>query len=423
MSQPPIEDIVRQVAEAFRAAFPQSTMPQQQSQQPPQTRGRSDTRPVASRPADSPCQHTVSSALMELMTDPHMCPECTMAGHIKATQDVQRDFADRGGAFASKDMAHHKTLRQRWRKVKIPAMSALTYYEELLLCPRLSADDVRQLKNALDLWEKKKVALTRVPGMEYVPGAEEDEPTDEEHQVARLMMELLKMVLDKEMTDEDKRSLKKSKKSESRHVRTRGGASIIKGCAETQKDASPQSPTPSTDSRSNPTHPLTGVPHNCNDSGSLKSILKRKASSPALSNAEKRLRVTPTVTVSAPHLNTTNPSPFIKLASTSTSQPHNKHAFVAHRRSRRAFKRGTPHHTAGAWASGADEDKAETSGLRRSWADFESDVEREMEEEREEKAMVAELGVVAGAWMGVWWVRRVLGGLDLRLMRERVEGG
>jgi hypothetical protein len=370
-----------QVAEAFRAAFPQPQQQLQQSQQPPQTRGRHDTRPVVPRPADSPCQHTVSSTLMELMTDPHMCPDCTMATHIKAIQDVQRDFADRGGAFASKDMTHHKTLRQRWRKAKIPAMSTLTYYEELLLRPKLSADDVRQLKNALDLCEKKKVALTRVPGMEYVPGAEEDEPTDEEHQVGRVMMELLKMVLDKKMTDEDKRSLKKSKKSESRHFRTPGGASIIIGCAETHKDAGPQSPTPSTDSRSNPTHPLTGVPHKCNDSGSLKSILKRKASSPALFNAEKLLRVTPTVTVSAPHLNSTNPSPFIKLASTSTSQLHNKHTFVAHNQSRRAFKRGTPHYTAGAWASGADEEKAETSGLRRSWAGFESDVERETEEE------------------------------------------
>ena len=344
---------------------------------------------------------------MSRMADAHMCPACTMAAHIKAIQDVQGDLADRGGAFASKDKPHHKTLRQRWRKEKIPAMHTLITYENMLRCPDVTADDMRQLKDALELWERKKIALTRVPGMEYVPGAEEDEPTEEEHEVARLMMELLKAVLDKVMTDADKRCLKKSKKSESHDIRTPGRVSIIGEGVETQNDTGP------TDTRGS---------HTWTDSGPHKSILKRKATSRPLLNPEKRLHITPTATVSAPHLNTTNASPFIKLQSTPTSQVHNKHTFVTHKRSKRAFRRGTRHYTAGRWASGADEEKAETSGLGRSWADFERVVEREMEEEGEEKTMVAGLGIVVGAWMGVWWVRRVLGGLDLRLVRERIEG-
>jgi hypothetical protein len=87
--------------------------------------------------------------------------------------------------------------------------------------------------------------------------------------------------------------------------------------------------------------------------------------------------------------------------------------FASQKRPKSVFKRGTPHYSPGNWASGAHEKKAETSGFRRRWEDYEKHVRKGLEKEKKEKACDAKLKALAGAWMGLWWVKEVLRDVDL----------
>jgi hypothetical protein len=421
MGQSPIAELARQVAEAFGAAFPQSTTTQQQPKQETQAVSKVASTPNAPKPANAPCQHPLSSTLVRMIPDPHGCPICNITSHVKIIQGIQHQFADHGGAFASKEVAHHKSVRQRWRAAKIKVMGTLSRSEEMLSNPALSAADLRQIEDALECWEKNKIALTRVPGVIYVPEAGEEEPTEEEHECARLVIELLNMVLEKETTEEDKKPPcpgRGMKRSGPHHNQMQAEASIAdKG---TQRSIvswdDPEDTTLSNGSSSTPPleRPFSPTLQTNPELRTPKSILKRKASlSPQTPKQSKRLRISDTVAIPPSHLNTSNASPFDKLLNTVTFQSHSTHVFASQKRPKSVFKRGTPHYPTGNWASGAHEKKAETSGFRRRWEDYEKHVRKGLEKEKKEKACDAKLKALAGAWMGLWWVKEVLRDVDL----------
>lgn len=197
MGPPPIEELDRQVAEAFGDTFIHSTMSQARPQ--PQTQAQ-----IVVKHAERPCAHHIPTSLAAKLPVPHLCSTCTINADIKAIQDVQQRFADRGSAFVSKQMAHHKTVRKRWRTAKLALIKTVTFFEALIADSHWSSEDAVKVKAALDVWNKKKLVLTKVPGVNYVPSAEEDGPIEEEHEIARLMVDLLKLVLAKEMAGEDK---------------------------------------------------------------------------------------------------------------------------------------------------------------------------------------------------------------------------
>lgn len=116
--------------------------------------------------------------------------------------------------------------------------------------------------------------------MKYVEGAEKGEPTEEHHENARLMIQLLRLVLEKEMSAEDKayasnRSTNASnaKLRSSKREEAQQPSSLL---------ASPDTPR-SAATIASPTPPGATNP---------KPILKRKAStSTPLPTLRKRLRI------------------------------------------------------------------------------------------------------------------------------------
>jgi hypothetical protein len=48
--------------------------------------------------------------------------------------------------------------------------------------------DLTKLREALDVWEGRKVVLSRMSGMIYVEGAQEEELSEKDREVARLII-------------------------------------------------------------------------------------------------------------------------------------------------------------------------------------------------------------------------------------------
>ncbi|KAH7390956.1 hypothetical protein DE146DRAFT_680017 [Phaeosphaeria sp. MPI-PUGE-AT-0046c] len=388
------EVLARQIGDAFAAAFPDAAAFQagaHSESQPTQV-----TTPGNKRTSCTYCGCDISDFLTAQLRKGLACPACTANAIIKAIEQVQQRLTDRGGAFASKLEANgHKT---KW--------------EALIDDAHVLPEDLTNVKSALAIWDSNKIALSKVPGLKYIEGVGEGEPTAEEHEVARLMIELLRLILEKEMraSDREAQGVSRKKKEVGLSGDRKPLHSSIHG-EHTNRDEAPEAQIAIASSRQRtPPAPDT-----------LKSILKRKASfTISETPPQKRTRIADVVTVSPPRLNVSNPSPFIKLPDTVTTQTHAKHTSAQQNRPKDAFKRSAPDYAPGVWASGAFEEKAGTSNFKSNWNRMEKQVAEELQEAAEVQTVFKGIKMVTGTWMGMWWVRKVTRHLDLEQLWERL---
>jgi hypothetical protein len=410
-----IDKLALQVAQAFGAAFPESTMVQLQ---PPEAQ----TTPVAEASEIPACDHEISAFLHDTLGDSRLCPTCQIQGHIKAIQEVQRQIFRRGGIFESKNLPHgHRALRQRWRKEKLCALSTVTKLEELMDDAQLSASDKAEITSAAETWGKQLRKLVLVPGVRLTVKAAVGEPTEEEHKAARMMIALLEAVVEKEMEEEDREAISLAmRQKEKEHI------------DQAQRDQSPALEGPCPGRQSATSTPATASTTQAAATPSTpRSILKRKASSsPPTTHQHTRIKFAPSVTISPAHLNTINPSPFTQLPFTQLpttithmTQIHRQETMATSKRLQSAFWRPGSDYRPGAWASGAFENKANTSCYKLDWENTEQLARQENEEVEEERAVLKGLKVVTGAWVGLWWVRNVVRYIDLLELEGNMREG
>lgn len=365
------------------------------------------------------CSHPISDALMPKLPKPKTCPVCFIKQHIETIKDVQRRLVDRGGVFTSKEEQGHKALRKELRDAKIGLANAIAQFELMVVEAQLPSADLTHIENALGEWENKKIQLAKIPGLVYVSGAEEEEPTEEDHEVARLMIELLKTALKRELTPEDMKEVTTT---------TTTSTPVDTG------DQLPDQISPLPHQHLPPQQRDTAIPdisglcstpidEKSQDKATPRSILKRKgafspANSPTTSHIRKRVRTRNFAAVSPEALNTSNPFPFAQLSDHWTVQSHRPQTFAEQHRPRSDFHRGSPSYIPGFWASSAFNEKANTSLFKIPWDEAEEQMRREQEEAAEEKKLVERLKMVSQAWMGIWWTKEVLQHVDLEKIRE-----
>lgn len=117
--------------------------------------------------------------------------------------------------FASWELGTgHQEVKETSRVPKAYLVNTVAQFEALMPDPEIPKRDRQKLERLVDTWNKKRESLANVPD---VPGVREvptkKEPSEEEHEAARLMIQLLKLVLEKEMTAEDKVASKYSVKA------------------------------------------------------------------------------------------------------------------------------------------------------------------------------------------------------------------
>ncbi|KAH7079885.1 hypothetical protein BKA63DRAFT_407144 [Paraphoma chrysanthemicola] len=335
-----IEDLARKVAQAFATAFAEQltmvTSPTKSQLPIPQT---------AKAPTGLPtCNHERSEFLALRLPVPSQCPTCIIFGPINDIREVQRQFVDRGGAILSKEKGeHHKTLKAKWKRSKIDLMKMVTLNESLMNDPQVPANDKAKVQLALDAYEKRKVGLARVPGVEYVEGAEEEEPTEEDTEIAGLMVELLKKVLDEEMQAEDKEYAARWAAIATAEEPLESWWQSTSKEELAMTTGRPKTP-PARPSTSRPARsPLTP-----------RSILKRQQSLSTIPSMEgKRICIAEMATISPTYLNVRNDSVLMREPAEPTTQPHSKHATGEHKRTHGQFWRPGTAYTPGPWASQA----------------------------------------------------------------------
>ncbi|KAF2128168.1 hypothetical protein P153DRAFT_294327 [Dothidotthia symphoricarpi CBS 119687] len=364
--------------------------------------------------AATPCSHPISDAITSKLPNPKVCPACFIKQHTETIKDVQRRLVERGGVFASKDEHGHKSLRKELRDAKIGLTNAVAQFEIAVAEAQLPPADLSHLRNALLEWEDQKIRLAKIPGLVYVSGAEEDEPTEEDRELAKLMMELLAMVLKKELTPDEmeERAATTSTEANLDHQRPGSQAHVPK-----DRTSIPE------------TSELCLAPSvgNLQDKAAPKSIFKRKiafssADSLTTSPVRKRVRTRNFAAVSPEALNTSNPFPFAKLSDNKTIQAHRPQTSAEQHRLRSDFHRGCPNYTPGVWASSAFTEKANTSLFKIPWNEAEEQMRKEQEEAAEERKIADRLKMVAQAWTGIWWAKEVMQHVDLEKIREAGSG-
>jgi hypothetical protein len=437
MAPPPIEDIVRQFNAAFSEAFPPEALVESKSRAPT-TRSKKEKKEdkkrakFATKTQELSCMHLFPKVLEPQLPHKRLCPTCTITSYIDVIRQVQKELEDRGGWSVSKEMGDgHKTMRQAWREAKIGLMNTVSKLEGLLADATTHSEVLAAIKPALDVYGKNKVLVGRVPGVQYVEGAEEDEVTEEDHDTARLMCRLLTTVLDKELEPEDKTY------------------SSLQALEESIHSAIPQASKPP-DAETLPTAPITprstdtamtdmAMTMDTEGSESTKSILKRKSSISSTSRTTtKRIRMTDTATVSPSHV--VGPAPvgvakyFVDgppetidgklpdLSPVPTTQPHAAHTIAEQRRGKINFWRPSPGYTPGPWASGAHEEKLNTSEFKVSWEKVDEQAKKAQRKEEEGEKIAEGLKEVSGLWISGWWMKNVVPGLDLEQLQEAMRG-
>jgi hypothetical protein len=425
-----------------------------------------------------PCGHEISPRLALGLPHSNECPSCTVVRYIEIIEGVQKQLSIIGGAFISKEYKHdeHRELKRRWHAAKIGLANAVATFENILAEQYMSTLDRDCVRDALKVWKSKQVLLSVIPGLKYVEGTEEREsekelPTAEDHEVARLMIQALKMILMKELTPEDRAAIgweatvdgtSKPKlpaqhsgditKSSSHILPVRDrlfrysqeslltiGLAQQNATVETLATSDPATASPKPErtperlsSRADrhiaqltlPDHtsPLPmarSAPCTPKSTVTPKSILKRRASlTPIESPNCKRIRITDIATVSPAKLNIANPSPFTKLPTEPTVKIHGEHTDSGSKRRKRSFWRNSPAYEPGIWASGAFEQKANTSNFHASSDEMEQEWTEYKSELDWEHMVVEGLKVVTGKWIASWWVKNVLPHVDWDIMRE-----
>ncbi|CAG5138393.1 uncharacterized protein ALTATR162_LOCUS343 [Alternaria atra] len=382
-------------------------------------------------PVVSICTHTIPTSLAPELSPLQLCPTCMITSQIAAINFVQEQFDARGGIFQSKQKGpdghtthDHKAARKAWRTAKIALTNTIEKFEDLLEDKNTPVQDLPKLREALNVWDKKKIVLTRVPGLKYVDGAEEEEPTEEEKDGARLLMVWLKMVVEKEMTQEELKSSRTNPPVGTSHPTS---SRIPVACP--FQYAVPQEPAPQkcSDVRQSEC-PLLAItqmlatppPKSRHHVATPKSILKRPrainlsgSASASPSPSPKRVCLSDSVIMSPEHLCIANPSPFHPLSRTANVLPHAAHTVAEHHRPRPEFHRITEAYVPGVWASAAFDEKADTSFRSMTRLEMEKRFKEESEEQEQEQRLANKLKKTSRGWVALWWARKMAPNLDL----------
>ncbi|CAE7220029.1 hypothetical protein PTNB85_10287 [Pyrenophora teres f. teres] len=409
-------------------------------------------KPAPYTPLTSECVHGVPSSLARKLAKwMKSCPTCVITRLAHQLEILQRMIARHGGIFKQKEThpMMHQLVRKEWVTAKLEMQNTIDRLEDLLKDEDMGVEDVAMLKEALQVWEKKRDGLEKVPGVRYADDAEEKEPTKEEKKGARLLMVWLKMVLQKEMSQEEQEEVATPTKSGLHRQRvpvrhqnfllstTPPVTSPQKGsCANSQQPSSTTTstwnPTPATPfepqqtKRTPPTTPKTPTTppfvKTQQKVATPKSSIKRPRidsppGSPPIPSDHKRVRIADRVTISPKHLNVVNPSPFEPLPRTQITVPHAAHTVAEHRRRRREFHRGK-HYVPGAWASRDSSIKANTSFFRVKNKMMEVLVRNDLVAAKGEMEIVKQLKLIASHWLVLWWAKHVVPKLDLEKLVE-----
>ena len=413
-------------------------------------------------PAYSPvtrgCAHAVPLSLARKLHWLKSCPTCLTKRLVGQLELLQLLIAKHGGIFKQKEIypIMHKIARRKWVVAKMEMQNSIDRFKDLLKDEEMGAEGEAMLKEALQVWEKKKSGLSRVPGVHDSDEAEEKEASEEEKEGARLLMVWLTMVLNKEMSQEEE-------EEEQEDVATLTLSELYQQGLAVSQHKSLESTTPSITSPQNNTYaspqqrPLSSTTSTPNSTPatlfepqqdtsvpptSLKtpitppstetwqniatprSSLKRpRTNNPPDSlpapPAHKRVRIADRVTISPDHLNIVNPLPFETLPRTKVTMPHAAHSTAEHSREKRLFHRRQRSYVPGAWASRASSEKANTSFFRIPDGEMKKLVLEELGREEKAEETARQLKLVGSRWLVLWWAKHVVPQLDLeRLLAE-----
>jgi hypothetical protein len=280
----------------------------------------------------------------------------------------------------------------RWRKAKVELLNIVSFVE--ISISDFPNEDWRDVKVALDEWEKEKEGLAKVPG--YVYDGETVKLSEEVLSLVNGMLEGLNL------------------KSSVFSLLLEDGPEVVVAKEGETRD-SPDSVTAKSTSK------VEIRPRS-------RSILKRKVADHDMDapQAPKRLRIADHATISSDHLTISNPSPFLQLSTELTTQPHHLFTFADHKRRKSYFSRSSESYMPGAWSSPAFCSKPNTSWFRLDWNDVEALWKEEMDELEEEKRVHERLRVIAECYVMSWWVRGVAGHVGLEKVveigQQQVEG-
>jgi hypothetical protein len=330
----------------------------------------------------------------------------------------------------SGDAEKHASLVGYWKKTKIALANIVSKLEDLLNESDLSVEDLAKLREALEIWEKQKNLLGRVPGQRYARGLRVPEPTEEDRERARVFMNWVRNTMKREMLQIKSRKATKSISSPPYSGDLRGSQhaqrppALVSCSTESSSKippqenshghlqqplpivllvptTSPQRPpyvqkTENTSLVSPPSNIEIGptVPRSIFDS--LRTIIFFK--SPSHAPKYKHVRISDAVTISSEHLSIVNPSPFKTLSRATTTAPHALHTTAEYKRHKYTYVRRHPFYQPGVWASAANTRKANTSFFHvRPWV-MEMYVGRELKREEREKKIALQLKHDSWQW-------------------------
>ena len=405
--------------------------------------------PPTYSPLTRGCAHAVPFSLARKLHWLKSCPTCLIKRLVDRLELLQLLIAKHGGIFRQKEIypKAHKIVRRRWVVAKMEMQNSIDLFKD----EDMGAEGEAMLKEALQVWEKKRSGLSRVPGVRDSDEAKENEASEEEKEGARLLMVWLTMVLNKEMSQEEEEQeevatpilseLCQQGLPVSHHKSLESATPSAKSLEKTTHASPQQRPLPSTTPAPNPTPATlfepqqdTSVPpitrqtlitppssETWQNIAPPRSSLKRPRTNnpPDTLPAHKRVRIADCVTISPDHLNIVNPLPFETLARTKVTMPHAAHTTAEHSRQKRQFHRRQRSYVPGAWASRASSEKANTSFFRIPDGDMEKLVLDDLDREEKEKQTARQLKLVGSRWLVLWWARHVVPKLDLqRLLAE-----
>jgi len=264
------------------------------------------------------CPHssvTPSSPKWLALSPNKACPTCIVTRVTDVIKQVRDEFAKRGGIFMSRGVgikpADHRKLICCWRVAKLHGVKVVGLLEELSVEEEISTEDKVSYAKALRVWEKESERLWKVPGLSYE--GDEDDMSEEEKEVVRLMMVLLEETVKKmarELDEEDMWVVKRLPvRKDARRAAMRPTLQCQSDQAEKTVQLQPVQPTYLT-SPVTPDHPPSPSP--VETAKPAQSILKRK--SPFLNT----LAITPSPSPSE----TANPTrSILKLKPSSSETP------------------------------------------------------------------------------------------------------
>jgi hypothetical protein len=153
----------------------------------------------------SRCSHPFSSHLNVKLINHRICPLCLITYHILQIRKSQADLSARGGIFASKQRVmdeceeiggrnpmapqakKHRECQQKWRAVKLAALSDIVGLEEMER--KMSEDkdfDVDKehkecrvlVREGLEKWRNGKESMLRLPGYDDPKSEDASSPND-----------------------------------------------------------------------------------------------------------------------------------------------------------------------------------------------------------------------------------------------------